>query len=127
VDWRLFFQEETMARQPHPTDFRVSVPSVGEFTFARRTMRDEINVQVEYARIIQGVEATQWLQVVGGALADLRVLTVSAPPDWNLDDLDPLDDDSYSKLVAVQGALREKEQSFRRPKGPGAADQTSGA
>lgn len=106
-----------MARAPKPTDFRVSVDSVGDFVFAKRTMADEIKVQVEFARMIDGVEPTQWLQVVCGALADLRVLSVSSPEGWNLDDLDPMDEGVYAKLVSVHEAFREKERSFRRSKG----------
>lgn len=114
-----------MSRTPQATDYRVSVEGVGDFVFAKRTMRDEINVQVEFARIIQGVEPTQWLQVVGGCLSDLRVLTVKSPEGWDLDALDPLEEDVYAKLVLVHDALIAKERSFRRPKGEG--DKAIGA
>jgi hypothetical protein len=114
-----------MARAPKPTDFRVPVEGVGDFVFAKRTMADEIKVQVEFARMIDGVEPTQWLQVVCGALADLRVLTVKAPDSWDIDDLDPSDEDVYANLVKVHEAFREKERSFRRSKSEG--DKASGA
>jgi len=114
-----------MARAAKPTDFRVPVEGVGEFVFAKRTMADEIKVQVEFARMIDGVEPTQWLQVVCGALADLRVLTVKAPDGWDIDDLEPADEEVYAKLVKSHEALREKERSFRRPKGE--VDQGGGA
>lgn len=104
-----------MSRPSKTTDFRVSVESVGDFVFAKRTMHDEIKVQVEFARMIDGVEPTQWLQVVCGALADLRTLTVSAPAGWDLETLDPLDSDSYANLVRVHEALVAKERSFRLP------------
>lgn len=114
-----------MARAPSETDFIVPVEGVGSFTFARRKLKDEISIQVEFARIIEGVEPTAWLQTVGGWLSVLRVLTVRAPADFVLDDLDPLDDDTYAKLGKVHDALSEKERSFRRPKNtPG---ETAGA
>lgn len=112
-------------RAPKPTDFRVPVEGVGDFVFGKRTMSDEIAIQVDFARMIQGVEPTNWLVVVCGALSDLRALTVSMPDSWDLETLDPLDEDAYSNLVKVHSALREKEQSFRRAKRE--ANQASGA
>ena len=107
-----------MARAPSLSDFNVSVEGVGNFTFARRKMDDEIAVQVEFARMINGVEPTAWLQAVCGWLAALRVLTVRSPDGWSLDDLDPLEDDVYARLSKVHAALVEKERSFRRGRAP---------
>lgn len=102
-----------MARQGNATDFTVDVDGVGTFTFGRRTMRDEIKIQVEYARLIEGVEPTEWLESVAGWLATLRVLTVLAPDGWDIDDLDPLDSATYTKLARVNTELATKERSFR--------------
>ena len=102
-----------MLRKSSTTDFIVDVPDVGQFVFAKRTMRDELAIQVEYAKIIDGAPATEWLQAVGGWISTLRVLTVRAPDGWNLDELDPLDDGTYAKLANVHGELRNKERSFR--------------
>lgn len=106
-----------MARQPKDTDFVISVEDVGTFTFAKRTMRDEVAIQVEFARIIDGVEPTSWLQAVGGWLSTFKVLTVRAPADWDLETLDPLDPETYAKMNRVYDALTEKERSFRRKSG----------
>jgi len=103
-----------MARNPKESDFVVQVEGVGQFTFARRTMRDEISIQVEYARIIDGAEPTGWLQAVGGWISTLKVLTVRSPEGWDLDTLDPLDPDTYAKMDAVYGGLSARERSFRR-------------
>lgn len=105
-----------MARTPQPTDFVVKVEGVGSFTFGRRTMKDEIGIQVEYARLIDGVEPTSWLQAVCGWLSVFKVLTVRAPEGWDLDELDPLDDETYAKMSTVYEALTEQERSFRRGK-----------
>jgi len=102
-----------MAREAQKTDFSVDVEGVGTFVFARRTMRDEIKIQREFARIIDGVEPTAWLATVGGWIADLSVLTVEAPEGWNIEELDPLDDETYAKLARVHTQLRDKERSFR--------------
>lgn len=111
-----------MPRIAKENDFTVKVDDVGSFSFGRRTMRDEIAIQVEYARIIDGVEPTAWLQAVGGWLSALRVLTVRAPEGWDLDAMDPLDGETYAKLNRVFQALVDQERSFRsgsKPAGQG--------
>ncbi|MND16904.1 hypothetical protein D3C77_05090 [compost metagenome] len=111
-----------MARRPQLTDFIVDVEGVGSFSFAKRTMKDEIDIQVEYARIIQGVEATDWLARVGGWISTLKVLTVRAPSGWDIDDMDPLDEKVYEDMLLVYLALRAKEDSFRRKPGKGSEE-----
>lgn len=113
-----------MPRAPKPTDFTVPVEDIGTFTFASRTMRDEIALQVEFARMIDGVEPTEWLRVVCGWMAAFKVLTVRAPEGWDLDTLDPLDQDTYVRMKRVYDALTEKERSFRP--GSGAAGEAGG-
>lgn len=105
-----------MPRAASADDFIVNVEGVGSFTFAKRTMRDEIKIQVEFARMIEGVEPTSWLQAVGGWLATLSVLTVRAPSDWDIEAMDPLEDEVYAKLNKVHEELRNKERSFRAGK-----------
>lgn len=114
-----------MARKPQINDFIVTVDGVGTFSFGYRTMRDEFAIQVEFARIIEGVEPTAWLQTVGGWLSALRVLTVRAPDGWDIDAMDPLDEKTYAKLGAVYQALIDRERSFRRGTEP--AGESGGA
>lgn len=102
-----------MARKPNNTDFVINVPKIGAFTFGRRTMRDEIDIQVEYARILNGVEATQWLAVVGGWMSVFKVMTVHAPEGWDIETMDPMDPDTYQKMGEVYDLLSEKERFFR--------------
>ena len=116
-----------MARRPHNTDFPVPVEGIGTFTFAQRKMADEIKIQAEYARMIDGTEPTQWLSLVAGWISALTVLTVHAPAGWDLDELDPLDDESYAKMKRVYDALVEKEQSFRGNKGQARQGERTGA
>ena len=100
---------------PGATDFYVEVEPIGTFTFAKRTMRDELRILAEVSRLTEGVESpTAQLSVLAGWLAPLKVLTVRAPEGWDLETLDPLDPESYQKLIKVYGALRDKEGSFRR-------------
>lgn len=111
-----------MARRPQKTDFILNVEGIGSFTFAKRTMADEIKIQVEYARIIEGVEPTEWLSRVGGWISTLKVLTVRAPEGWDIDDMDPLDENVYENMALVYVALRAKEDSFRRKHGAGSEE-----
>ena len=106
-----------MARISKDTDYIVPVEGIGNFTFGRRKMADEIAIQREYADIIGGVPATAWLATVGTWLSAFKVLTVRAPAGWDIDEMDPLDDETFEKLKRVYDALCEKELSFRRKPG----------
>jgi hypothetical protein len=97
-----------------PNEFTFNVEGVGTFTLARRNMRRESAVGAEFSRLTEGVETpSPWLSMVAGWISALKVLTLKAPDDWNIDELDPLEEDSYAKLGKVHAALREKEDSFR--------------
>lgn len=100
-------------REGNASDFQADVEGVGSFTFGKRTMRDEIKIQVEFARMVEGVEPTQWVSLVCGWISSLKVLTVNAPDGWDIDSMDPLDDETYQTLLKVHTALRDKERSFR--------------
>lgn len=107
-----------MSRYPADTDFHETVEGVGNFVFARRTMRDEMRVAAEYSRLTEGVETpTPFLETIAGWIATLKVLTVAAPDGWDLDDMDPLDEDVYAKIGKVNKALRLREGQFRKAKG----------
>lgn len=112
-----------MARQPNKNDFIVEVPGEGRFIFARRSMGDEIAIQREYARHAGGVEPTVWLATLAEYLSTLSVLTVEAPESWDIDAMDPLDDESYKRIGRVFAALRERENTFRRKSDPSGKDQ----
>lgn len=96
--------------------FTVTVDGVGSFTFAKRTMRQEMRIAAEYSRLTEGLDKpSPWFDFIAGVIACLKVLMLDGPDEWkNLDELDPSDDEVYSKLVAIHGALRLKEGSFRR-------------
>lgn len=106
-----------MTRPAHTSDFAVDVEGVGRFVFGRRQMADEIKIHVEYARMTEAVTPTPWLDQIATWLATLKVMTVKSPDGFNLDELDPLDDDVYANLMKVYMAFAEKERSFRGNKG----------
>lgn len=106
-----------MARVPNSTtDVPVEVEGVGTFVFAvKRTLRDQCAIEAEFARLTEGVDTvTAFLGGLATMMAELKVLTVDSPAGWNLDDMDPLEADSYSKLMAVWSAFRDKQAMFRK-------------
>ena len=107
-------------RPSSPTDYQVDVENVGTFTVARRTMRDEFKIAAEYSRITEGVETpTRFLSYFARAFSCCKVLTVIAPDGFDLEGIDPLDDESYAALIAFNEALTAKEEDFRRQSGKG--------
>lgn len=92
----------------------VDVPELGRFVFAHRTFRDEMKIQVEVHRILDGeTNAPAYLQHFAIMYATLATLTKGAPEGWSIEDLDPLDDASYTRLEEVFVALRDAESAFR--------------
>lgn len=105
-----------MARSPAQNDFVVPVEKIGTFVFGRRTMADEVRIQVEYSRLTEGVPPSEWLSLLATWLSVLKIMTVSAPEGWNVDEMDPTDEDTYTALFTVHSALVTKEGSFRNGK-----------
>lgn len=114
-----------MARPAGKNDFPLDVEGVGMFVFGRRTLADEIKINVEYSRLTEAVEPTRWLDQVATWLATLKVMTVRTPETFVIDDLDPLDDETYAKLLKVHMMLVAKERSFRLK--PDQAGEAGGA
>ena len=96
-----------------------TVEGIGAFTFRRRTLRDEIKIGAEHERLTEGLEATSdGFRRLTYMLAALDVLTVTAPEGWDPMAMDPLDAESFTKVGAVYGGLREAEERFRAGAGP---------
>ena len=114
-----------MARPANKTDFTVDVEGVGRFVFGKREMADEIKIHVEYSRLTEAVTPTPWLDQVATWMSTLRVMTVRFPGGFDIDELDPLEDDTYQKLMKAHAAFLAKERSFRLNKG--AAVEAGGA
>jgi hypothetical protein len=93
--------------------FSITVPSVGDFTFRRRSLPAQLRIEAEALRILGGPAHDDGLMVTALALATIAVLAVTVPDGWNTDDIDPLDNESVAKVFAVVAALREAEQRHR--------------
>lgn len=91
------------------------IEGVGAFVFKRRTMGLGIAVEAEMVRIMGGSFVSHGgIVTASRQLADLRVLTAQAPEGWDLEELDPFDDDASEKLTKVWEAFREAEITFLR-------------
>lgn len=110
-------------RAPSATDFLVKVEGIGDFVFGKRGMRDEIKINVEFSKYLEGIETpTEYLSGLATWMSVLRVLMVSGPDKWaDMDALDPFDEDTYSGLMRIYVELRKKEDSFRPPSKKGGA------
>jgi hypothetical protein len=104
-------------RSPLPTDFFVDVDQLGTFRFAKRKMSDEIAIQRLYSEYTGGVTPTVWLLTLGEYLSTIRALLVESPDGWDIDNLDPLEDETYEQIGRVFVALREREETFRKGAG----------
>ena len=91
----------------------VSVEGIGEFTFRKRTWYDQMALEGAAERITGGPVQSEGLQYFATAAATLKVLMVSAPPGFDLNDLDPLDPASYLQVQSVFKEFRAAEARFR--------------
>lgn len=105
----------------------IEIAGIGNFTFRRRVMRSEFQIGAEYSRLTEGVSTpSAWLDMFATAFSTLKVLTVEAPAGWNLEDMDPADNDTYRKIMEVFGQLRAAEDRFRLGHGTAGAHGSSG-
>lgn len=106
-----------MTGQAHtPTLLSFAVPGVGEFEARKRTFGDEAKVELATRQMLGGAKLAddddlRWYCRV---FCTLRVLLVTKPDGWDLDDLDPLDPDDIGSALSVFGGLRAAEDDFRK-------------
>lgn len=95
---------------------RVDVDGIGQFQFRHRTMKCEFRIGIEYSKLTGGIEKpTPWLNNFATMVSELTALTVTAPEGWDIDAMDPLDENTFKKIAKVHKALRTEEDSFRNP------------
>lgn len=107
---------------------RVEVPGVGVFLFRHRTFRDSIRIAAEVEQML-GFQAgvSGGLQSVAAMFATLTTLLDQAPAGFDLENMDPLNDSSLSRLEEVYLALREAETNFRKPRSEDGEGPSAGA
>jgi len=106
--------------------FEIKVEGIGAFVIRARTMGDELDIAAGYSEITRGQNTpSQFLSALANMVATLRVVVDKGPPGWDVDTLDPLDEDSYAQISAVYNEIMVTENSFR--KGPVAQGEAQGA
>ena len=101
--------------QDIPDEFTVSVDGVGQFRFHRRTMGRQLRIACAYDRLTEGMgeRTPEFVARVATCLADLEVLTVSGPKDWDPERADGFDPDAFVAILKVWEELRRTEMTFR--------------
>ena len=95
--------------------YQLEVPGVGSFEIRRRAMAVSIAVTAEYNRLTEGQDVvSDFFGRFCTVYATLKVLIVSGPRGWDLDEMDPDDEQSYETMNKVFAAIRAQEDSFRR-------------
>lgn len=102
-------------RPTSPGDFDFDVEGVGRFVYARRTIGDQIKIRRRFIELCDGQMDDPELSFFAGIAAAHEVLCVTCPEGW--EDLIALDMNSpernISKVIALDKALADKEDSFR--------------
>lgn len=107
--------------------FAVDVDGIGHFIFRRRFMRDEFRIEAEVSRLTEGVPVpTANLINMANIVAPIKVLCVEAPKDWDIDAMNPFDEEDYKRIAAVHTALATKEKTFRPGNGSPGEDAGKG-
>lgn len=109
-------------RPPADSDFFIEVPELGTFRFARRTYGDRLKIRAEFLKLVRDAgETDPELATQAAILAAHKVLCVEAPAGWQ--DLAAVDmiavPDADERIYSIYTALKEKEDSFRRPPSEG--------
>ena len=109
-------------RPPADSDFFIEVPELGTFRFARRTYGDRLKIRAEFLKLVRDAgESDTELATQAAIIATHRILCVESPAGWS--DLATVDmvsvPDAEDRIFAIYLALKEKEDSFRRPASQG--------
>lgn len=109
-----------------PDKFPVDVEGIGRFMFAKRTIRREFAILSIHSDLVGGTATpSPMLDDFASAFATIKGLLVQGPDGWDIESLDPLDDDTWTQISRIQGALRAREVAFRQGPNPAVqADST---
>lgn len=109
-----------------PDKFPVDVDGIGRFMFAKRTIRREFVILSIHSDLTGGTSnPSPLLDDFATAFATIKGLLVQGPDGWDIEDLDPLGDDTWAHISRIHGALRAREDAFRQGPNPAVqADST---
>lgn len=113
-----------MKKQSSPTDFTVPLEGVGDFVFARPSIKDLMTIDRKYGEMVGLSDHVVRLNLLASMVAIHEVTCVSCPKGWeNLEARGSEDDANISNLLI---AYRAKEDSFRGGDQAGSQEQSSG-
>lgn len=93
----------------------LDIDGIGRFVMRRRNFALELRIAAEVNRIVGGQnEVSEWLMGLAQMVAALKVLVVEGPKNWDIDEMDPDDPDSYAALYKIIQEVRQREATFRQ-------------
>lgn len=111
-----------------PETYSVHVPGVGTFACRRRVMRTAVQIMAEYNRLVEGdPNPPAYFAELCNFLAYLKVMVVSGPEGWDVDNVDPDSEADMSALRDVFAAVTAEEARFRQGSGKEPAPTGEGA
>lgn len=109
-----------------PKTFTLHVSGVGAFECRRRVMRTAVQLAAEYNRLVEGdPNPPAYFSELCNFLAYLKVMIVSGPDGWDVDNVDPDSEAEMTALREVYDAITAEEARFRQ--GPGTDAAPAGA
>ena len=93
--------------------FPVSVDGVGDFVFKRRSLDAQFKIEAAAVRFLGGETASDSLYRMAMSFATVSHLAVTVPDGWNIDEIDPLDNEQLDRVHLVFRRLRAAEETFR--------------
>lgn len=114
-------------RAASQSDFKVEVPGIGDFTFARRTIQDSYRIKGNYNALTNGNYDVDGNinDIYAFGFVTIQSLIVSQPAGFDIGKLDPLEDEDFNeKVFAIFKELRDREGTFRKK--PNTVSEDSG-
>ncbi len=97
-----------------PETFPVVVENVGTFECRRRTLRVEIKIGTAFSRLTEGEDKIPaWLRELCEVVSTVKCLVIHGPDGFDVDRMDPQDEETFGKLIAIYHAILAEEARFR--------------
>lgn len=93
----------------------VDVEGVGQFEFQHRTLTLQVGVEAIMNRMLDGPVSDERLLYVARAIATIKKLAIKVPEGFDLEAIDPIDENEVEGVLKAYGGLLDAEATFRRP------------
>lgn len=92
----------------------VDVDGVGQFEFHHRTLTLQVGVEAILNRMLDGPVSDEKLLYVARAISTVKKLAIKWPEGFDLEAIDPIDENEVGSVLKAYGGLLEAEANFRR-------------